>query len=878
MEDVFKGIGKEIVKIYKIPERKGRFSNFNFKNKEVNGLINALGFKLYTHQVKALKYLYKGNDVVVTTSTASGKSEIFRLTIFDNFLSNPNDRYLLIYPTRALINNQYEKFSIENELFYKITKKRVKAEILTGDVNIKKRREILKDKPNVLFTTPDMLHYQILRNHNSYLWILKNLKLLVVDELHVYRGVFGTNMVYVFKRLLKLLEKLNNNLQILCLSATLKNPKEFAKLLFNRDFKVVDKSYNPSPRKYLAILEPRNLDNKQLLKRLIESLINKNIKTLVFFDTRKETEKLMRFLITSNVFNKLSTYKGTLPKYVREEVEEKFKNGELLGLLTTNALELGIDIGDLDAVINYGIPPDGIFSLIQRFGRAGRIGREALNIIILRKDGLDYYYREHLNELYEKIRKGIIEYMPVNTKNKFVAKKHLHYLISELGIVNFNEFNDFEKELIKELEKEGKVKIYKNLITDGVEVKALKKPMYSSIRTASDESYYLVLDKPWIKIRLLEKNESEILGFINWLKVKGYVVEEVDKDEYFRSLITGMPYFSRGRLYMVKDMLNFGKFNFIFADELNISWDVEALQKKEEEIDILDIYDKKSYKDVEIYHGRLRVRKIYSGFIVKGNDVDRYYEELLSLKDKGILDAEIELFKDFFGLNFISVRFKKEVIRDFETDGMWYVFPESVRDVADEEFFEFLNAIDEDDLAISIYRNKKLSRKELFPIYLGATTHYIKNIIKNKVKEHLNVKKDTKDVEELTYKIKKLIDSKDRIAGGLHAIEHNVIKITPIFTYIDSREVGGYSYERFNKNPFRDRAVIFIYDGNEGGFGLAEILYGYAEKLLNKSLEHLKNCKCIDGCPLCIYSTKCGTFNEFLDKWQAIKILEKLVK
>ncbi|AIJ04950.1 DEAD/DEAH box helicase domain protein [Methanocaldococcus bathoardescens] len=878
MEEIFKGIEKEILKIYKIPEKKGRFSNFKFKNKEVNELINALGFKLYLHQVKALKYLYNKKDVVVTTSTASGKSEIFRLAIFDNFLSNPNDRYLLIYPTRALINNQYEKFSMENELFYKITNKRVKAEILTGDVSLEKRKEILKDKPNVLFTTPDMLHYQILKNHESYSWLLKNLKLLVVDELHVYRGVFGTNMVYVFKRLLKLLEKLNNNPQILCLSATLRNPKEFAKLLFNRDFEVVDKSYNPSSRKYLTILEPKNLDNKQLLRRLIENLINNNIKTLVFFDTRKETEKLMRFLLNSNVFNRISTYKGTLPKYIREEVEEKFKNGEILGLLTTNALELGIDIGDLDAVINYGIPPDGIFSLIQRFGRAGRRNREALNIIILRKDGLDYYYKENLNELYEKIRKGIIEYMPVNVTNRFVAKKHLHYLISELKIINWEELNDFEKEIAKELEKEGKVKIYKNLITNKIEIKIVKEPTYSSIRTASDESYYLILDKPWIKNKLLNKNQNEILKFINWLKIKGYVIEEVDKDEYFRSLLPGMPYFSRGRLFIAKDKLSFGKFNFIFADELDIFWDVEAQQKKEEEIDILDIYHKKNYKGIDIYHGKLRVRKIYSGFIVKGKNIDNFYQELLSLKDNGILDAEIELFKDFFGLNFISVRFKKEIIRDFETDGIWYVFPDNIRDVANEEFFEFLNVIEEDDLAISIYRDRKLSRKELFPIYLGATTHYIKNVIKNRVKKHLNVKKDTKKVELLTYKIKKLIDSKDGIVGGLHAIEHNIIKITPIFTYIDSREIGGYSYERFNKNPFKDKAVIFIYDGNEGGFGLAEILYENAERLLNKSLEHLKNCNCIDGCPLCIYSTKCGTFNEFLDKWQAIRILKKLIK
>ncbi|NJF26216.1 helicase-related protein, partial [Thermococcus sp. Bubb.Bath] len=131
-----------------------------------------------------------------------------------------------------------------------------------------------------------------------------------------------------------------------------------------------------------------NLDERQLLRAVVERLAEKKIKTLVFFDSRKGTEKLMRFLLNSPVFHKTSTYKGTLPKNIRWEIERDFKEGKLLVLLTTNALELGIDIGDLDAVINYGIPPDGLFSLIQRFGRAGRSAdREAINGIVLRKNG-----------------------------------------------------------------------------------------------------------------------------------------------------------------------------------------------------------------------------------------------------------------------------------------------------------------------------------------------------------------------------------------------------------------------------------------------------------------------------------------------------------
>jgi DEAD/DEAH box helicase domain-containing protein len=154
-------------------------------------------------------------------------------------------------------------------------------------------------------------------------------------------------------------------------------------------------------------------------------------------------------------------------------------------------------------------------------------------------------------------------------------------------------------------------------------------------------------------------------------------------------------------------------------------------------------------------------------------------------------------------------------------------------------------------------------------MYLGRTTHIIKlEILKNLVMKDLDLD------DKLPYYIKKLIDSRDGIGSGLHAIEHVIIKIAPIFTYVDSRELGGRSYSKYSKYPYNDKKIIFIYDANEGGVGLSEILYENAETLLEKAYKHLTNCKCEDGCPYCIYSTKCGNFNEFLDKWQAIKILE----
>lgn len=743
--EAFKDLKGEIAHVSVFSSRKGDFSDFRFNHREINALLNELGFALYRHQVEALEKLYSSKNIVVTTPTASGKSEIFRLAIFDSYLSNPRATYLLIYPTRALINNQYEKFSLEAFYFFRLTEKIPTASILTGDVPWEERRKIPREKPNVIFTTPDMLYYNALRRWRDYEWLLWNLCYLVIDELHAYRGVFGSNTAYLFRRLAFRLKRLRVKPQIIALSATLRNPKEFAGDLFKTKFEVVEEATNPFPRRYLILFEPRNLDGRQLLRAVVERLAGRGIKTLVFFDSRKGTEKLLRFMLGSPVFTKTSTYKGTLPKNVRWEIERDFKEGRLLVLLTTNALELGIDIGDLDAVINYGIPPDGLFSLIQRFGRAGRkADREAINGIVLRKNGVDYYYKEHVDELVEKLEKGIIEYMPVNLWNEHIAKKHIHYLLTEVGVVEWDELDEFERKVAEKLVIERLASFRKNPLLGKLEVRPLRPALsYSSLRTASDESFFLLIDEPWIRAKLVEKRDmGELLRFINWLKLKGYVIEEVDTAEYHRSLLLGMAYFSRGELYMAKDRLSLGKFHFVFAKRLNRLWDVETFASKGEDIERLEVYESKSYKGTEVHLGRLRVRHVYTGFAVKGRDVENYAAELMKLRKEGILRGEIhspvsgqrvETEEDFSILNwerFARVEFEKPLEGEFETEGIWLVFPDWIREIPHEGFNEFFRVAAEkekENITFALYEN--LDRRKLFPELLGATSHYIRKAI-----------------------------------------------------------------------------------------------------------------------------------------------------
>jgi len=881
MEEFLKSF-KNYILMHKILSPKyGEYSNFNFKNKQINNFLEHLGIKLYSHQVKALEKLYEGKNIVVTTPTASGKSEIFRLAIFDNFLSNPNDTYLLIYPMRALINNQYDKFQELNKQFYKLTGKYVEAEIFTGDVPFEMRKLIIQKKPNILFTTPDMLHYTILKNHRYYNWIFKNLKYVVVDELHTYNGVFGSNVAYVFKRLLTISNQIyNKEPQIIALSATLKNPINFAQKIFNRSFELIDKPTNPTSKRHIVVLESKQLDEKQLLSQIILELVLNKIKSLIFFDSRTKTEELLRFILPHNVWDKVTTYKGTLSKDKRNDIEYSFKRGDYLVLLTTNALEVGIDIGDLDAVINYGIPSNGMFSLIQRFGRAGRKNNEALNAIVLRKDGLDYYYKENLKELFEKLTKGIIEYIPITLNNRIIAKRHILYLINEVERLSLDFFNDFEKSILSELILEGKIQLCK--INDKPYViPAEYVGKYTSLRCIRDDTFILVEDDNEIINNLANLYSTKnILDYISLLRKRKKVIEEVDIEEYYRSLLPGMVYFSQGVPYMVKKCISKGNFHFILVEKLPLHFDVKSYVNKIEDVTILKIDEERVFKDVTICKGRLKIVNNIHGFIIKGSHAKEYYEILKGYFSRLSAPVDCRLIK-LNEVELVKVEFLIPVTYEFETEGVWFVFPDKIDAIPKIEYEEFLMKIMEIDnannkngklidFATSLYNS--LHRKSLYLTYLGSATHIIKSTIQKNL-----AKKDLDIDDNLPYYIKKLVDSRDGVGSGLHAIEHVIIKIAPIFTYVDSRELGGRSYSKYNKYPYNDKKVIFIYDANEGGVGLSEILYENAETLLEKAYKHLINCKCKDGCPYCIYSTKCGNFNEFLDKWQAIKILETIL-
>ncbi len=843
---IYDELQEYIIGIDEIKEKEPIYENFNFKNPVINDFLEKINLKLYKHQKEALEKLYNNKNVVVTTPTASGKSLIFRLYIIDKLLSYPNKTFLLIYPLRALLYDQHEKFDQLINDIKKIenTELNIKIRFILGDLTYKEKEKIIKDRPNIIFTTVDNLHLYLLKNHDKLFYFFKNLDLIVVDELHSYRGIFGTNSAYVFRRLIRLLKFFykNNTFKILSLSATLKDPVKFAKDLFGLDFELIEKDYSKRYKRYIITVDPKILSPRYLLRRTIRVLLENNIKSLIFLESKKGVELSKIDISDLDKNNKVFTYKASYLRDVRKEIEKKFKNNEYIILITTSALELGIDIGDLDCVVNYGIPRDGISSLIQRFGRTGRIA-EGLNIMIFKKDALDFYYSTNIKEFFNKIKNNKLDAIPINLYNEKVVRKHLLYLINEFGKIEENILEEYEKSILNKLLEEKQIKKIKDPLF-GKEYYTISEPItYGGLRNISNKIYYIVdLTNEEIDILKRIKTKDSIIKFINILKANNKILEEMDEYAFYEYLLPGMVYYTAGKPIRIIDYYSFDQFTFVFyRPEIS---NIETSPIYLEDVKILNIEKNRKIGDWEIFLGTIKVKKEFIGYIEKYKYENSYIQNINYYKDP--------------------------IIYEFNTKAIWIVIPDYYKKIVEELYIEnFKNKINEhlskNKYSISFGElmnfSLTINKDYFYEKYRGLASKKIKEIIEEYLYKTYNIKD-----KKIIFLVKKLVDYQSAFRSGLHAIEHNIIKISPIITNVDSKELGGYSYPIHNQTG---KPTIFIYEGYESGVGLSEILYDNIEKLIKKSKKALYKCKCLDGCPRCIYSPKCGNYNEYLDKYSA---------
>jgi DEAD/DEAH box helicase domain-containing protein len=378
---------------------------------------------LYAHQRETWDAAQRGEHVIVTTGTASGKTLAFNLPVLDALAREPKNRALYLYPTKALAQDQARALG-------ELGVPRVRAAIYDGDTPQERRWQIRK-WANVILTNPDMLHVGVLPRHDLWGDVLHNLRYVVVDEAHVYRGVFGSHVANVLRRLRRLARVYGADPQFLLASATIANPGELAHSLLGVHATVIGGDAAPRAERTVALWNPPLLDADLGIRasalgeaaRLLSQLVQRELRTICFAKSRKAVELIHRLAgdrLDSETKQRLAPYRAGYTPQQRRDIERRLVAGELLGVTATDALELGIDIGLLDCAISVGFPGT-VASLRQQWGRAGRRG-SGLAVLIASEDALDQYFmREPESLLGRRVEAAISDFSNPRVLDSHVA-------------------------------------------------------------------------------------------------------------------------------------------------------------------------------------------------------------------------------------------------------------------------------------------------------------------------------------------------------------------------------------------------------------------------------------------------------------------------
>lgn len=398
--------------------------------------------RLYAFQAEAIKAIQEGGNVLILASTGAGKTEAFLIPILDRILLGDQSLSIIIYPTKALARDQLDRVNTYTSGIFGL-----RVSTYDGDTPEKERELLFLYPPRLLVTNPDMLHLS-LRQSPRFRDLLRNVSHVVLDDAHVYSGVFGAHVHYVLKRLRRCIGK---QPQLVAASATIGNPEEFAEKILGGEAVIVRAEPLRKAPVYHVMLEPRARGRRSEVIVLMKLLAERGLRTLVFVDSHRVAETLAILAEKEGV--RAAVHRAGLLPEERRRVEEMLKKGELDAVVATPTLELGIDVGELDAVVMYGIPPT-FSKYIQRAGRVGRRGRAGYVFLVLGNDPISSYYGRHPEEYYNQKPDPVF----VEPYNEEIAKVHILSMSAE-SLLSIAELSAFERSVAESLIRDGLLKL-----------------------------------------------------------------------------------------------------------------------------------------------------------------------------------------------------------------------------------------------------------------------------------------------------------------------------------------------------------------------------------------------------------------------------------
>ena len=741
---------------------------FQLSQELVNALYNTRGItQFYSHQAEAINNLREGESVIVSTSTSSGKSLIYQVPMLHELEQDPASRGMYIFPTKALAQDQ--RRSMKELISFLPNLGDVLVDTFDGDTPMAERNYI-RDEGRIIFTNPDMLHITILPQESKWRNFLKNLKFVVVDELHVYNGLFGAHVAFIMRRLRRICAAVGNRrVKFISCSATVRNPEEHMKTIFGLDkVKLTDFDGSPSGRKEFVCWntpfkdpgDPTSGRGDAFYEtaRLLAELVLRGVRVIAFVRIRKQCEVLLGAV--KAYFNQIERpecaalvmgYRGGYSAVDRRKIEAEMFAGKLMGIIATTALELGVDIGSLDAVVTMGFPYT-IANLRQQSGRAGRRNRDSLSMLVGDCFPVDQHYMANPDEIFTKPNCEL----QVDLGNELIVEGHIQCAAYEMPIQPDEDMKFLGKQLPE---------ICNDRLT------------YDPLGFYHCHERFRPLPSKCVSIR---DTEDDSFAVIDITRGRNIVLEEVEASRAFFTLYDGGIFLHQGRTYMVKEFSPDRKVAKVHL--VKVDWTTQ--QRDFTDVDPIETEQVRRVSTnsmTRAYFGRIKIHAVVFGFFKL--DARRRILDAVAVDNPPI---------------------------DIFSKGLWLDVPR---------------------FALEILKSKKLN-----------------------------------------------------LAAAIHAAEHAVMSLMPQFVVSipgDVRTECKNALKEFAKKETQRKrpARLTFYDakGGQGGCGIAAKAFEFIDILLERAVERVAACHCIEGCTECICDERCKEKNMIMSKAGAGVVLKSLI-
>ncbi|KAL3674818.1 hypothetical protein V7S43_000745 [Phytophthora oleae] len=828
--------------------------------------------QLYSHQFEAIEAIRRGENAVLSTSTASGKSLAYNIPVLDTLLEDPKATSMYLFPTKALAQDQLKalrRFLEAAGLPLHI------GATFDGDTAMKSRSMVIRET-RIFLTNPDMLHLTILPQHRQWKQVLSNLRFLVVDEAHMYRGVFGSHVSCVFRRLFRLCALYGSNPQVICCSATIQNPEAHFRQLIpalppqpeqsdatteekseedlgppnlhffrQRPLKVITEDGAPSVEKLFCVWNPKlsevnipqttnaskpaltevvprkrkrteatttrtpTTDEEQKVEtnfstsaiyqgaRILARIVEEEIATLLFCRGRKLTELVLMNVHsilkadpkTQHLLRRVTSYRGGYTLESRRRIEQRLFNGDLLGVVATNALELGIDIGELDCTIHLGLP-SSIASLWQQAGRAGRRQqqskpKQSVAVIVCFDAPLDQHFaqKEHAMELFQLEPEAV----SLNPMNHRVLGQHLLCAARESALYSSQSGTDYiDSFVIGELSDRTEEAVASE-VSEILQFLVKENKLMKSSEAGGHVNYRIhsCMPKKFRAVSLrsiCDENYRVVVPSNNVVNdgADGEILDEIPGDRAFFQVYPTAVYLHQAQEYLITRLDNSQRTAFAKKCDQPLAYFTTC----------------RDFTDLEVVRIHSTAQLGRSGEKPKSDSVL-------------VFVGTVSILTRVFG----STKLEKRTMRPLGTnefslppmqsfgEAVWLEFPAALR----------MNIQERD----------------------GASW-----------------------------------------TAALHGVGHLFVALVRLFVLCDTEDVGTEHVNEFEQRVKPNRVTIF--ERREGGSGLVPEIVKVLPKLIEKAWTIISECSCSNGCPACIQSTGCSEFNKVLDKQGSLEVLDYL--